>query len=284
MAPFQNCVRWSRFPTKMAAELKIEKRGMKKKSSPLNLLSQSQPNFSEIILGWSPFKIVSVSAVLYPRWPPLLKIEISSNGQNCSILSQKVPKFELYKHNDELFNIYYGIFYVLWTFAYFDRLCKLEKRGDEIKKKYSPLKLLSQSQPNFPEIILGCSPFKIVSVSAVLYPRWPPWLKIEISSNGQNCSILSQKVLKFELYKHNDELFNIYHKIVYELWTFAYFDRLCKLEKRAMKFKKIFSSETTEPISTKLYWNDSWVVLFQNCVRHFRTPTKMAATAELNLT
>jgi hypothetical protein len=22
-----------------------------------------------------------------------------------------VPKFELYKHNDELFNIYYGIFY-----------------------------------------------------------------------------------------------------------------------------------------------------------------------------
>ena len=40
-----------------------------------------------------PFKIVSVSAVLYPRWPPLLKIEISSNGQNCPILSQKVPKF-----------------------------------------------------------------------------------------------------------------------------------------------------------------------------------------------
>jgi hypothetical protein len=40
---------------------------------------------------------------------PLLKIEISSNGQNCSILSQKVPKFELYQHNDELFNMYYEI-------------------------------------------------------------------------------------------------------------------------------------------------------------------------------
>jgi hypothetical protein len=39
-----------------------------------------------------------------------------------------VPKFELYKHNDELFNIYYRIFYELWTFAYFDRLCKLEKK------------------------------------------------------------------------------------------------------------------------------------------------------------
>ena len=86
---------------------------IKKKSSPLKLLSQSQPNFAEMILRWSPLKIVSVSAVLYPRWPPLLKIEISSNGQNGSILSQKVPKFELYKHNDELFNIYYGIFYEL---------------------------------------------------------------------------------------------------------------------------------------------------------------------------
>ena len=97
-----------------------------KKSSSLKLLSQSQPNFAEMILRWSPFKSVSVSAVL--------KIEISSNGQDCSILSQKVPKFELYKHNDELFNIYYRIFYELWTFTDFDRLCKLEKRGDEIKK------------------------------------------------------------------------------------------------------------------------------------------------------
>jgi hypothetical protein len=95
--------------------MQIRKKGDEifKKSSPLKLLSQSQPNFAEMILGWSPFKIVSVSAVLYPILPPLLKIEISSNGQNCSILSQKVPKFELYKHNDEFFNIYYGNFYEL---------------------------------------------------------------------------------------------------------------------------------------------------------------------------
>jgi hypothetical protein len=53
---------------------------------------------------------VSVSAVLYPRWPLLLKIEISSNGQNCSILSQKVPKFELYKHNDELGSFQQSLF------------------------------------------------------------------------------------------------------------------------------------------------------------------------------
>ena len=131
-----------------------------KKSSSLKLPSQSQPNFAEMILRQSPFKIVSVSAILYPKQPPLLKIEISSNGQNCSILSQKVPKFELYKHNDELFNIYYGIFYELSTFVDFDRLCKLEKRGDE---KSSLLKLLSQSQPNFAEMILGWSSSKIVS-------------------------------------------------------------------------------------------------------------------------
>ena len=95
--------------------MQIRKRGdvIKKKSSPLKLLSQSQPNFAEMILRWSPFKIVSVGAVLYPRWPPLLKIEISSKGQNCSILSQKAPKFKLYKHNDELFNIYYRISYEL---------------------------------------------------------------------------------------------------------------------------------------------------------------------------
>jgi hypothetical protein len=95
--------------------MQIRKKGgmkLNKISSPLKLLSQSQPNFAEMILGWSPFKIVYFSAVLCPRWPPLLKIEISSNDQNCSILSQKLSKFELYKH-DELFNIYYGMFYEL---------------------------------------------------------------------------------------------------------------------------------------------------------------------------
>jgi hypothetical protein len=33
---------------------------------------------------------VSDSPALHSRWLPLLKIEISSNGQNCSILSQNV--------------------------------------------------------------------------------------------------------------------------------------------------------------------------------------------------
>ena len=80
-----------------------------KRSSPLKPLNQIKPNLA----GMVPFKIMSDSHALHPRWPPLLKIEISSNGQNCFILNQNMPKFELYKHNDELFNIYYGIIYEL---------------------------------------------------------------------------------------------------------------------------------------------------------------------------
>ena len=44
-----------------------------------------------------------------------------------------------------------------------------------------------------------------------------------------------------------------------------------------MKLKKILSSETTEPISTKLYWYDPWVVPFQKCVIQRRPVSKMAA-------
>ena len=100
----------------------------------------------------------------------------------------------LYCKNVQHVKIYLPCNFEVNPITHFDRLCKLEKRGDEIKKKSSPLKLLSQFQPNFAEMILRWSPFKIVSVSTLLYPRWPPLLKIEISSNGQNCSILSQKM------------------------------------------------------------------------------------------
>ena len=31
--------------------------------------------------------------------------------------------------------------------------------------------------------------------------------------------------------------------------------------------RKIFSSETTEPIATKLWWNGPWMAPFQNSVR-----------------
>jgi hypothetical protein len=50
----------------------------------------------------------------------------------------------------------------------------LIKRGDEIKKISSPLKLPSQSQPNFAEMIFGWSPSKIVSGISDIQSRWPP--------------------------------------------------------------------------------------------------------------
>ena len=53
-------------------------------------------------------------------------------------------------------------------------IMQIRKKGDEILKKSSPLKLLSQSQPNFSEMILGWSSSKFVSGISELRPRWPP--------------------------------------------------------------------------------------------------------------
>jgi hypothetical protein len=80
-------------------------KGAIQESFQQSLVDKIKPNLAGMVPGWVPFKIVSDSPALHSRWPLLLKIKISSNGQNCSILSQNVLKFELYKHNDELFNI-----------------------------------------------------------------------------------------------------------------------------------------------------------------------------------
>jgi hypothetical protein len=51
---------------------------------------------------------------------------------------------------------------------------QIRKKGDEILKESSPLKLLSQSQPNFAEMILGWSPSKNVSgISELRRPSLP---------------------------------------------------------------------------------------------------------------
>jgi hypothetical protein len=71
MAPFQILCPVIPTSNQDGRQAKNRKKGMKlKKSSLMKLLSQSQLNFAEMILGWSPFKFASVSAVLYPRWPP----------------------------------------------------------------------------------------------------------------------------------------------------------------------------------------------------------------------
>ena len=107
------------------------------KSSPLKPLGQVKPNLAWIILRGFPLKFMSDSHALHPRWPPLLKIEISSIGQNCSILSQNVPKFELYKHNGGLFNIYYGIFLGTFNFCRFWLIMQIRKRWGWNFKKIS---------------------------------------------------------------------------------------------------------------------------------------------------
>ena len=43
---------------------------------------------------------------------------------------------------------------------------------------------------------------------------------------------------------------------------------------------KIFSSETTWPLKTKLWWNGPLVIPFQNCVRQSRPPTNMVAVTK----
>ena len=139
----------------------------------------------------------------------------------------------------------------------------------------------NQIKSNLAGMVLGWVPFKFVSNSPTLHSRWLLLLKIEISSKGQNCSILSQNVPKFELYKHDDELFNIYYRICYELWTFADFDRLCKLEKGGMKLKKnlLLWNYWANLNQTLLKW--SLVVPFQNCVRQRRPVSKMAAKLKI---
>ena len=71
------------------------------------------------------------------------------------------------------------------------------------------------------------------------------------------------------------------------LWilNFCLFWPIMQIRKKGgWNLKKIFSSETTEPISTKFCWNYSWMAPFQNCVRWSRFPTKMAAKLKIEKT
>jgi hypothetical protein len=53
---------------------------------------------------------------------------------------------------------------------------KFKKRGDEIKKKSSPLKLQSQFQPNFAEMIL-VEIGSVVSEEKIFFNFIPPFFK-----------------------------------------------------------------------------------------------------------
>jgi hypothetical protein len=49
---------------------------------------------------------------------------------------------------------------------------------------------------------------------------------------------------------------------------------------RPYTITKIFSSETTWQLKTKLWWNGPLVIPFQNCVRQSRPPTNMVAVTK----
>ena len=138
-----------------------------------NLIWNYWANLNQTLLRWS---LGGPLSKLCPSAPSCIQMAAITKMINFF----KWPKLLYFKPecaqiwNDELFNMYYRIFYELWTFANFDRLCKLEKSGDEIKKKSSPLKLLSQYQPNFAEMILGWPPSKIVSGDPDFQPKWLP--------------------------------------------------------------------------------------------------------------
>jgi hypothetical protein len=144
-----------------------------------------------------------------------------------------------------------------------------------------------QSQPNFAEMTLGWPPSKIVSCISDLQPRWPPqpnliqhrtlWeIPIKILLSETIC-ITGHKIGRGPPKNHSTKVW-----LLLAQW---FLRRRIKCEMLTDgRRTKSDGNSSTEPISTKLCWNDPWVAPFQNCVLHFRPPTKMATTAELNST
>ena len=62
------------------------------------------------------------------------------------------------------------------------------------------------------------------------------------------------------------------------MWAFVITLRRSSVRTQLLK---IFSSETTWPLETKLWWNGPWVISFQNCVRQSRPPTNMVAVTKM---
>ena len=66
-----------------------------------------------------------------------------------------------------------------------------------------------------------------------------------------------------------------------ELLSSLFVRRLSSVVRSSTFHILIFSSETTGPIATKLWWNGPWMAPFQNCVRLSRLPTKMATKLKI---
>ena len=107
-------------------------------------------------------------------------------------------------------------------------------------------------------IALFSSIFFLILILFVLY--FKNYLEIDVKFKLQKCAACQDlPTLQFWSKSH------------YPFWPIMQIRK-----KGGWNLKKIFSSETTEPISTKLCWNDPWMVPFQNCVRQRRPVSKMA--------
>jgi hypothetical protein len=121
---------------------------------------------------------VSGGAALRPRWLPQpnlalhrtlweIHIKIFSSETTGPIATKTLVEWSLVGPLPKLCP-------VIATFNQDGCQAKNRKKGNEVLKTFSPLKLLSQSQPHFAEMIFGWFPSKIVSGISVLRPRWPP--------------------------------------------------------------------------------------------------------------
>ena len=117
----------------------------------------------------------------------LCKLEKRGDEINKKIFSSETtgPIATKLLWNDPWTAPFQKMFPVIPTSNQDGRQAKNRKKGDEIKKKILPTETTEPVSTklcwNDPWVV----PFQILSVSTVLYPRWPPLLKIEISSNGQ---------------------------------------------------------------------------------------------------
>jgi hypothetical protein len=116
--------------------------------------------------------------------------------------------------------------------SYFDRLCKLEKRGMKLKKNL----LLWNYWANFNQTLLKWS---LGGPLSKLCPSAPSFIHPRIISA-----------------KFGWDWFSSFRGEFFFVISSPLFSNLQIRKKGGWNKKKIFSSETTEPISTKLCWND----------------------------
>jgi hypothetical protein len=87
---------------------------------------------------------------------------------------------------------------------------QIRKKGEEIKKKSSPLKLLSQSQPNFAEMILGWPPSKNMYGDPDFQPRWRPSSKERDPPRDHPCQVWFNLVQRFQRRRFKCDLLSKY--------------------------------------------------------------------------